>query len=144
MKTRLLTALCLALAVTACTTAGDSMDSSDPSLSYVPEMQTAPELRIKDLPLPNGFNYKPEKSMILEYGNTVAGILLCEGPGDPAEVISFFRREMPKFDWTMSNMIERRETRMIFEKQGKTCELSVYPSGLSKRTAVYVYYAPKQ
>jgi hypothetical protein len=115
------------------------------STPYIESLQTAPELRIKDLPIPAGYTYQPARSMIIEYGTVQAGIIAYEGTGPAGDLIAFFRREMPRFDWSLSTMIEREEIKMLFEKQGKICELTIRPSsGLSRRNVVSIYYAPKE
>jgi hypothetical protein len=119
--------------------------SSGSEVNYLAQLQTAPELRIRDLPIPAGFLYKPDKSMIIEYGSVQAGILVYEGVAEPGELINYFRREMVKYDWTLVSMIEREDSKMMFQKSGRVCELTLRPSsGLSKKTLISIYYAPKE
>lgn len=114
-------------------------------VNYLAQLQTAPELRIRDLPIPAGFLYKPDKSMIIEYGAVQAGILVYEGVAEPGELIAYFRREMVKYDWTLVSMIEREDSKMMFQKSGRICELTLRPSpGISKKTLISIYYAPKE
>lgn len=121
-----------------------NVSSDYTSQEYIPPLQTSPELRIKDLPVPAGFVYKPDKSMIIEYGEVIAGIIYYEGAVDAAELIGFYRREMPKYDWNLSSMIERNEVKMIFQKEGKICEIVLRAAaGLSKKSVISIYYAPR-
>jgi len=139
-----------ALIISGCAFMPSSEDSNNlssdySSQEYAAPLQTSPELRIKDLPIPAGFLYKPDKSMIIEYGNVIAGIINYEGTVDAAELIGFFRREMPKYDWNLTSMIEREDVKMIFQKEGRICEITLKPySGLAKKTIISVYYAPKE
>ncbi|MBL4889086.1 MAG: hypothetical protein JKX97_03565 [Candidatus Lindowbacteria bacterium] len=132
---------------TACQLPGSKIDDGglDLPVDYVEELQVAPELRIRDLPIPAGYVYRAKESMILEYGSVQAGIIKYEGPDDVGSLIEFFRKEMPKYEWNMDNMIEMEDTTMIFNKSTRTCKISIRPSGgLSKKTIVSVYYAPKE
>ncbi|HBW47877.1 TPA: hypothetical protein DEF17_08125 [bacterium] len=138
-----------AIQITSCAafpTAEDSSTTSDyTSAEYLPPLQTAPELRIKDLPVPAGYLYKADRSMLIEYGNVIAGIINYEGSVDAGELIGFYRREMPKYDWNLTSMIEREEVKMIFQKEGKICEIILKSvGGLSKKSAISIYYAPKE
>lgn len=149
-----------ALTVTACVAPGQREDENvttmndgtppsqaapAPDVSFLPSLQVSPELRIKDLPIPAGYILRSDKSMILEYGQVQAGILLYEGSATAADLVAFYRREMPKFDWNMASMIEREDIRMLFEKTGRNCEIMIRPgTSLSKKTAIFIYYAPKQ
>ncbi len=154
MKTslRIMALAASAAMISACTlgqTTDDSATAASPASSseiqYLQPLQTAPELRIRDLPVPAGFLYKPDKSMIIEYGQVTAGILAYEGAIEAGEVIGFYRREMPKFEWTLSSMIEREESRLFFQKEGRICEITIRPgAGLGRRTGIFVYYAPKE
>jgi hypothetical protein len=153
-----LSKMMLAVGVLTATTAvgcmpGRTMDDSSTSttsssgteVNYLAQIQTAPELRIRDLPIPAGFLYKPDKSMIIEYGAVQAGILVYEGVAEPGELIGYYRREMVKYDWTLVSMIERDEIKMMFQKTGRICELTLKPSpGISKKTLISIYYAPKE
>ena len=112
---------------------------------YVESFQIAPELRIKDLPIPAGFTYRADRSMIIEYGAVQAGIIVYEGTGSAGDLIAFFRREMPRFDWNLLTMIERDDIKMFFEKPGKICEMTIRPaSGLMRKSTVTIHYAPKE
>ena len=122
-----------------------TLSSGSGATPYVESLQTAPELRIKDLPVPAGFTYRADRSMIIEYGQVQAGNIVYEGSSPAGELIAFFRREMPRFDWNLATMIEREDIKMFFEKQGKICELTIRPaSGLVRRSVVSIYYAPKE
>ena len=116
----------------------------DSSMALLQELQVAPELRLKDLPVPAGYVYLPAKSMIVEYGSTQAGILYYEGPDDPADLIAFFRREMPKYGWRMESMIERDVARMLFDRPERTAELTIGSAGLGRKASITIYYAPKE
>lgn len=140
----------LTIALAGCTMPGQTMDESElytessSEVSHLPSLQTAPELRIRDLPVPSGYEYNPAHSMIIEYGTVQAGILRYEGSANPGELIGFYRREMPKFDWELSSMVERDEVRMYFQKAGMICEITISPaSGLKRKSIIHVYYAPK-
>lgn len=146
-STKTLTVLAMAIGLSACTLPGQtvqsgSMDGED--VTYLRELQIAPELRIKDLPVPAGYRYDPKKSMIIEYSDVKAGIIVYNGPDDPNRLIDFFRREFPSYGWTLTSMIEREVTRMIFDKPDRTTELTITPGGgFGSKTEVTIYYAPK-
>lgn len=123
----------------------DAGDSGEATKEYVHELQTSPELRIPDAPVPAGYAYKPEKSVILEYPGVLAGVLHYEGPDDVAELIAYYRREMPKYEWTLSSMLESDETLMVFDKAGRTCRVGLRSlPGLRSKSVATIYYAPKR
>lgn len=149
----ILTAVFLTAASSTACLPGKTMDDSSSSsatgigaeVNYLAQIQTAPDLRIRDLPIPAGFLYKPDKSMIIEYGNVQAGIIIYEGTAEAGELVGYYRREMTKYDWTLVSMIERDDVRMMFNKTGRICEVTLRASsGLSRRTTISVYYAPKE
>lgn len=147
MMKRISIALSLAT-LAACTMPGQEIDDSelyaDSTGAHLPSLQTAAELRIRDLPVPGGYVYDPRHSMIIEYGSTQAGMIRYEGSAPVGDLIEFYRREMPKFDWTLSTMIEREEIRMFFQKTGMICEITIRPATtLSRKSIIQVYYAPK-
>ncbi|RMH54407.1 MAG: hypothetical protein D6679_13740 [Candidatus Hydrogenedentota bacterium] len=110
----------------------------------VEELQPAAALRIPDLPVPAGFTYDAAKSMILEYGDVLAGTVYFQGPAEVGAVIEFFRKEMPNYDWQLVSMIEREKVRMVFDKPGKIAQVTISPrQGFAKGSGIFVYYAPK-
>lgn len=118
-----------------------SADGGD--VNYLQPLQTSPELRIRDLPVPAGFVYKPDKSVIFEYGPTLAATLLYEGGSTVGDVIAFYRREMEKFEWTTKAVFEREEVKMIFTKEGRYVSVTIRgSSGLARRTSITIDYIP--
>lgn len=123
----------------------DDYTEASVATPYVESLQTSPELRIKDLPIPAGYVYQPARSMIIEFGAVKAGIIVYEGTGPVGDLVAFFRREMPRFDWNLASMIERDEVKMFFEKPGKICEVTIRPAtGLARRNVIVIHYTPKE
>ncbi len=137
--------LAAVLASAACTAPQTQADpaSSGGDINYLQPLQTSPELRIRDLPVPAGFTYKADRSVILEYGPTLAATLLYEGSSSIGDVIAFYRREMEKFEWTTKAVFEREEVKMIFTKEGRYCAVTLRgSSGLGRRTTITIDYVP--
>lgn len=142
------TALAVLAAVTVSAACTAPQTQTDPlatggDVNYLQPLQTSPELRIRDLPVPAGFTYKADRSVILEYGPTLAATLLYEGSSPIGDVISFYRREMEKFEWTTKAVFEREEVKMIFTKEGRYCAVTLRgSSGLGRRTSITIDYVP--
>lgn len=133
------------LVPTACTApqTQDSSTTATADANYLQPLQTSPELRIRDLPVPVGFQYRPEKSMIVEYGATLAATLVYDGNSPIGDVIAFYRREMEKMEWTSKAIFEREDVKMIYTKEGRYCAVTLRTaSGLSKRTTITIDYVP--
>lgn len=117
--------------------------SGTAEVNYLQPLQTSPELRIRDLPVPAGFLYKAERSVVLEYGPTMAATLLYEGTAPIGDVIAFYRREMEKFEWVTKAVFEREEVKMIFTKEGRYVAVTLRgSSGLARRTSITIDYVP--
>lgn len=129
------------VACTAPQTQTDTASGGD--VNYLQPLQTSPELRIRDLPVPAGFVYKPDKSVIFEYGPTLAATMLYEGGSTVGDVIAFYRREMEKFEWTTKAVFEREEVKMIFTKEGRYVSVTIRgTAGLARRTSITIDYIP--
>lgn len=134
------------LLFSACQTPQGQMKGDDAdAAAYLRELQVAPELRIKDMPVPAGFEYVAKKSMIVEYGSTQAGNIEYVGSGDVSELIAFYKREMGNYDWKLVNLIEMESTTMLFDKPRRSAKVTIGPgSGLSRNSTLNIYYAPKE
>ncbi len=102
----------------------------------------APQYRFEDVPVHPKLKIDSRESFILETQSLKAGILVYHGSESIAEVVEFFKTEMPKHAWRLLNSIEARGTVSLnFDKEGWSALIRVMPSTLT--TDVEILIGPK-
>jgi hypothetical protein len=104
---------------------------------------TEPEGRFSDVPIPRGFKLDRSKTFVYEAGEIKAGSLFYEGAADLDEIISFYRTEMPQFQWKLMSIFETNDATLYFEKPGWFCRIQIQPAKYRK-TAIFVSLGPKK
>ncbi len=79
----------------------------------------APQYRFEDVPVHPKLRIDLNESFIFETQSLKAGILVYHGSESVAEVVDFFKAEMPKHAWRLINSVEARGTVSLnFDKVG--------------------------
>lgn len=95
--------------------------TSEPSTPLPPPLA----YRFEDLPVPSTMNLIRAESYIFEGGGLRAAIMIYEGKDDPAELVKFYRDNMPQHNWKLLSVFEHEEANLTFQKPGWNCTLSV-------------------
>lgn len=84
------------------------------------------DLQFDDLPVPEGLTHDRERSFAYQHGTTRSALLRYHGNVSADDVVDFFRRELPRYQWELGLMLGEREKRKIqFEKVPEVCEITV-------------------
>lgn len=106
------------------------------------ELPIASKLRFEDIPVPESFRLDPKTSFVYEDGQIHLGVLHYESRTPPEELVAFFKREMPNYNWNIVNIIEYGDRMLSFEKPGQSCVISILPKG--RGSLVTISTAPKR
>lgn len=89
----------------------------------------AMNLKFEDIPIPSGFKLDYNDSFMFNNDFSRVGILRYIGRTDVNSLITFFKTQMPMYNWKVVNMMEYRRVILNFEKETQTCTLIIEPSG---------------
>ena len=87
------------------------------------------KFRFEDVPVPSSMTLDEDKSFIFETKFIRAGILVYRGDFITSELISFFKKRMPEYQWELISSFEHRDTLMTFLKDGWSCVIHIFPKG---------------
>ena len=127
--------LVFTLSVSGCVSVQKSIDLTPQSL----ESSLMP--RFNDIPHPMGFSILPEKSFAFESGGVRAGKLKYTGKADAVDVVSFYKNQMPIYNWALLNIIQYGEYMLNFERENEGCVIIIKPIG--NRVEISISLAPK-
>lgn len=94
--------------------------------------------RFTDLPVPAGFKFIPANSYSFESAGVRVGVLNYAGKADAEQVVSFYRDQMPLYNWNLLNVIEYGERLMNFERENETCIVRILARGRSVNLSIAV------
>ena len=123
--------------LTGCTTTYSR--KSDPT--QIPALEPAALLKFQDIPIPSGFLFTPLESYAFQSTNFRAGLLKYKGKASADQVVSFFKEQMPMYNWHLINIVEHSMRMLSFEKEQETCVITVEEKG--NKSEVTLSVAPK-
>lgn len=133
------------LAAAACALPRADDGTGDDLVAPTDELVTAMDLRFPDLPVPSSFEYRPQRSVVIENPDFRTGQLVYEGTAPIASVAAYYRKEMRRYDWRLISSLERDFVRLSFEKPSATAEVLIEQGGpLGSRTRVTLLYVPRR
>lgn len=100
----------------------------DKKPGVITEQTSTRYYRFKDVPAPDNFKLDEAKSFVYETPSLKAGILLYTGTGKRADVVNFYKDEMPLYGWKLVNIFEHQGVDMIFDKEGWNCRINISKS----------------
>ncbi|MDD5731220.1 MAG: hypothetical protein PHN57_08885 [Candidatus Omnitrophica bacterium] len=100
-------------------------DSSSQSL------RTQPLLKFSDLPVPVGFKILADESYSFESSGMRVGLLKYKGKATTAQLVNFYKEQMPMYNWSLLNITEYGECIMNFEREQESCIVNITPYGSS-------------
>jgi len=98
-------------------------------------------LRFADIPVPSGFRLLPQNSYSFESSGVRVCVLKYQGKASPDLVMSFYREQMPMYNWNLLNIVEYGDRMLNFDRDNETCIVNLLPKG--KTTVITVSVGPK-
>ncbi|NQT96021.1 MAG: hypothetical protein HQ572_06175 [Candidatus Omnitrophica bacterium] len=137
MKSLIIIYLLMGLCISGCATTGGGSD-----IAESPRMlDVAMALKFEDVPMPAGFKPVAKDSFIFENDVLRVGILKYSGRAQAHQVVSFYKDQMPLYNWRFLNMMEYGKRIMNFDREDQTCIIVIEPGKMS--TSVIITVAPK-
>ncbi len=88
-------------------------------------------IKFSDVPVPAGFKLLPQGTYSFETSGVRVGVLKYQGKANPDQVISFYKEQMPMYNWNLLNVIEYGDRLMNFERENETCIIALLTKGNS-------------
>lgn len=98
-------------------------------------------VKFSDIPVPTGFRFLSEESYSFESGGVRVGVLKYQGKANIEQVMSFYKDQMPMYNWNLLNIIEYGQRLMNFDRESETCIIDLEPKG--KTVTVTISLGPK-
>ncbi len=86
-------------------------------------------LKFEDIPIPAGFDLDYKESFVFSNGVSQVGILRYIGRADLTSLTTFFKSQMPMYNWEMIVIVEYKRVILNFEKETQTCTIILEPLG---------------
>ena len=101
------------------------------SCSTTPGSRLEPQavLKISDVPIPTGLKPLPQQSYSFENAGVRVAVLKYQGRANIEQVISFYKEQMPMYNWNLINIIEYGQRLLNFERENETCIITVQAAG---------------
>jgi len=122
-----------------CATIGSGSSSSSSGVQSSNGL--AKILKFDDVPIPVGFRLIDNESFTFQNDQMRVGLLKYAGMPDADRVVSFYKEQMPLYNWDLINVIEYGQRVMNFERSDQTCIVTIQPA--STRTVISIAVAPK-
>ncbi len=101
-------------------------------------------LKLADVPIPAGLNPLPQKSYFFENSGVRVAVLKYQGRANIEQVVTFFKEQMPSYNWSLVNIVEYGQRLLNFERENEACIITVQIAGLWNEDAlVTVSLGPK-
>ncbi|MBF0531365.1 MAG: hypothetical protein HQK55_19265 [Deltaproteobacteria bacterium] len=91
-----------------------------------------------DILVPSEMKIDRESTFVFETQGFKAGTLHLTGYVDVESITDFFRNNMPKDGWSLKSVFRHPKTMLLFEKERKTCIISVYEKTIMTHAEIYV------
>ncbi len=92
-------------------------------------LEPASMLKFIDVPVPAGFKLLPESSYSFESYGLRVGVLKYRGKAAPDRVVSFYKEQMPMYNWNLLNVVEYGERLLNFDRENETCIINLLQKG---------------
>lgn len=98
-------------------------------------------LKFEDVPIPSGFRPVTDQSFTFQNDVLRVGILKYSGRADAAQVINFYKDQMPLYNWRFLNILEYGRYIMNFDREDQSCIVVVESTKFN--TFVTITVSPK-
>ncbi len=94
--------------------------------------------KFADVPVPNRFKFLETDSYSFESAGIRVGFLKYQGKATAEQVVSFYREQMPMYNWNLLNVVEYGDRLMNFDREAETCIITITPKGSAALITVSV------
>ena len=98
-------------------------------------------LKFGDVPVPVGFKLLQQDSYAFESSGVRVGVLRYQGKASADAVVTFYKEQMPMYNWQFLNAIEYGERLLNFDRENETCIIRLLPKG--NATLITISLGPK-
>ena len=98
-------------------------------------------LKFGDIPVPTGFRLLPQSSYSFENSGLRVCVLKYQGKAGPEQLITFYKEQMPMYNWNLLNIVEYGDRLLNFDRDNETCIISLLPKW--KSTVITISVGPK-
>ncbi|MDP2831025.1 MAG: hypothetical protein Q8O02_02095, partial [Candidatus Omnitrophota bacterium] len=98
-------------------------------------------LKFSDVPVPVGLKSLPQESYSFESSGVRVGVLKYRGKANADQVITFYKEQMPLYNWNLVNIVEYGQRLINFERENETCIITLEPKG--NNIALIISLGPK-
>jgi len=98
-------------------------------------------LKFGDIPVPVGFKLLSGDSYAFESSGVRVGVLRYQGKAQADAVVTFYKEQMPMYNWQFLNMVEYGERLLNFDRENETCIIRLLPKG--NATLITISLGPK-
>jgi hypothetical protein len=95
-------------------------------------------LKFSDIPAPIGFKFDLEDSYSFESGNLRMGVLRYHGKANPDSVVTFYKEQMPMYNWNFINAVGYGDQLLNFDRPQEMCTVTLSPSGNNVKITISV------
>lgn len=99
------------------------------------------ELKFNDVPIPAGFKVVQDESYLFQNDALRVGLLKYYGRARRPELVSFYKEQMPLYNWSMINMFDYEKSVLNFEKGNEICTITLEGT---MRAMLVVSLSPRQ
>lgn len=92
-------------------------------------LQAQALLKFPDLPVPIGFNILAKDSYSFESSGMRVGLLRYQGKANLEQVVTFYKEQMPMYNWALLNVTQYGDCIMNFEREQESCIISILAKG---------------
>lgn len=136
MNARFGLTVCIMFSFLSMLISGCSTMSKKSNLNADGMLESAAVFKFPDIPVPAGFKIIPQDSYSFETSGIRVGVLKYQGKADPDIVMSFYKTQMPAFNWNLLNVVEFGDRILNFDRQNETCIVEVKAKGNNIRITV--------
>jgi hypothetical protein len=138
MKRALIATLIFAM----CFLSGCATISKSAAPAATAALQPSAVLRFMDIPVPKGFHLLADDSYAFENAGLRMAMLRYKGAATVEQVVEFYKLQMPKYHWTLLNLVQYGQTLMNFDQENATCVISLAPKFYNS-VLITISLAPK-
>ena len=127
MKRLLLICLvCMAFAgCTAATSSNANSQGSAPAGTMAPEQAPDFYYGFDDVLIPKELTFNLKESYVMDTQKFKCGVQIFEGRVVVADLIEFFKNNMPRDNWELITSVTGEKSTLIFDKPGQNCSIQI-------------------
>jgi len=138
MKYRIILILtCGVFVLSGCTTTSDK----DKGILNQDLLEPQAIMKFADIPVPAGFVFRPQDSYAFESSGVRVGLLKYKGKAKIEQVATFYKDQMPIYNWNLLNIVEYGDRLLNFDRDSESCIINLLPRG--RNVLITITVGPK-